>query len=496
MRRMAPVLEAALALGGIFAVLAMGGSWALVLLLGLAAGAATFLVRRRSVSARQTSDAQPAPSASRLMRAISRRTHGHRPVRTARQQQRHDLWVVAKSLLAIVLLWNAISFVRYVGHDNGDTVSERMATWGRNNHLGSVIDVLEAHMYSTPPSKAPAGKLALAGAVTLPATASTVAPSPGPANPTPAAPGTRSGPAGVHAPTNPVTTPPSPPPVPPAPLTTFFAPPLAGEGQWSAIARAGGQDAMWATSIRPLPAFGGVVASMVVIDQTHLRAGLFNGAEEPGGTWKRANRVPADLQPALVAAMNGGFRFEHIKGGYKTEGVVVKPLRDGDATLAVGRDGRLAMGQLGRDLSDDGSWISLRQNLVLIVDGGTSQIDKGISEGVWWGADYGNKVYVPRSAVCQLADGRLAYLLVGKVDASQLADSLINVGCVKAMQLDINGTWPVFFTFGAAADGTLTGHFLDQRMGGDPGRYLHGSTKEFFAFFDSTLVPASSVLDD
>ncbi|MCU1367812.1 MAG: hypothetical protein JWN39_3451, partial [Ilumatobacteraceae bacterium] len=124
-----------------------------------------------------------------------------------------------------------------------------------------------------------------------------------------------------------------------------------------------------------------------------------------------------------------------------------------------------------------------------------SQVQHGIADGVWWGADYGNRVYVPRSAVCELADGRIAYALVGNVDATQLAESLINLGCVKAMQMDINGTWPVFFTFGPGANGTITSHFLDQRMGGNPDRYLTGSTKEFFAFFDATLVPAGSVLD-
>lgn len=193
--------------------------------------------------------------------------------------------------------------------------------------------------------------------------------------------------------------------------------------------------------------------------------------------------------------MNGGFRFEHIKGGYMTEGVTVKPLKQGDATLAVGKDGRITLGSLGREIKDDGSWISLRQNLILIVDNGKSQVSKGISEGVWWGADYGNKVYVPRSAACVMPDNRLAYVLVGKVDATQLATALINLGCVKAMQLDINGHWPVFFTFAADAGGNVTGQFVDQRMGGDRNRYLTGSTKEFFAFFDATRVPATSVLD-
>jgi len=115
--------------------------------------------------------------------------------------------------------------------------------------------------------------------------------------------------------------------------------------------------------------------------------------------------------------------------------------------------------------------------------------------GVWWGADFGNKVYVNRSGVCEIADGRLAYVLIGKVDAEQFAQSMINIGCVKAMQLDINGTWPNFDFFTHGANGSITPHLVDDRMGTNVTRYLKGSRKEFIAFFDSEKLPASSVLD-
>ena len=479
MRRLIPAADLVFALTGVLAVKAMGGSWVLVFALIVLAGASSPVARRRT---------------ELVGRWRGRRTRFANQVRTVRQQQFHDLWRLTKIIAAVVLVWNLVSFASYVGHDNGDTFSERVATWGRDNHFGGVIDLLEAHLYSTPPSKAPARQLALSTpGVRRPTSAPSPAAAPSSAA---AAAAAVPAPASPASPASSGTVPNANPPiVAPVPLTPLFAPALPGEGQWAPIARAGGQDAMWATSIRPLASAGGVVASMVVIDQTHLRAGLFNGGEQPGGTWKRGNRVPTSLQPALLAAMNGGFRFEHIKGGYKTEGVTVKPLRSGDATLAIGTDGRIAVGQLGRDLFDDGSWISLRQNLVLIVDRGQSQVQRGIDQGVWWGADYGNKVYVPRSAVCELADGRIAYTLVGNVDATQLAESLIGLGCVKAIQMDINGTWPVFFTFTTATDGTVTSHFLDRRMGGNPSRYLTGSTKEFFGFFDAGLVPAGSVLD-
>lgn len=384
-------------------------------------------------------------------------------------------WSIAKGVVLGVGVWNVVSFASYVARDNGDTAAQRMTAWARDHGLGEVIDYLETQVYDEPPSKEPARDLSLAPSVSAVSTTTSSVPT-------------------VTVPAS-TTTEPEPVPQAPAALRTYFDPPLGGEGQWQAIASAGGHAALWATSVRPYPEAGGVVASMVVIDQTYLRAGMFNGSEEPGGEWARDDHVPPELYASLVAAMNGGFRFEHVKGGYVTEGTVVKPLRQGDATLAVGRDGVLVLGELGRDIFDDGSWASLRQNLVLLLDDGESQVARGVADGVWWGADYGSNVYVNRSAVCELADGRLAYLMVGPVDIDQLAASLQNVGCETAMQLDINGTWPNFFTFEHLPDGGVKPHFLDRRMGTNTYRYIKSSTKEFFAFFDATIVPSPSVLD-
>jgi len=405
-------------------------------------------------------------------------------------QRRHrQVWRAARRLVVAGALWNVVSFASYVVPDNGDTSSQRMATWARNHGLGPVIDRLETWVYATPPSKEPAKDLALAPIVTL-ATTTTVAP---------VAPPTTANSAGTTLPTSatepPTTLAPVLAPQPPLALTPPISPALPGEGQWLPVAQAAGHDTMWATSIRPLGDVGGVVASMVVIDQTDLRTGLFNGSEEPAGSWVRGSRVPDELQPAVLAAMNGGFRLEHIDGGYMTEGRVVKPLRNGDATVAIDRLGTLSIGALGADIVDDGSWASLRQNLILIVDAGVSQVQRGIEEGVWWGADFGREVYVPRSAICELADGRVAYLMVADVNAEQLAQALINVGCVQAIQMDINGGWPQFSVYGRNLDGTLNPQFVDRRMSGNRYRYLNGSTKEFFAFFDTTLVPSPSALD-
>ncbi|CAB4364407.1 unannotated protein [freshwater metagenome] len=378
---------------------------------------------------------------------------------------RRMMWTAVYSILALTLLWTTISIVSYARDSDGEPVSQVIGEWGRNHRLGTVVDQMEAIAYSNSPAKSPAKQLTLDPTLTS-ATGDTAAPT------------TTN--AAIPA---------------PAPIVPVLSPALPGEGQWAPIAKAGGYDAVWATSMRPLAEFGGVVASMAVIDQTYLRVGLFNGSEVPGGSWTRGKRIPTELYPALVAAFNGGFRFDHIKGGYVTEGRTVRALRSADATIAIGKDGKVVFGALGRDIAKDGPWVSLRQNLILIVDNSESQVRAGVTLGVWWGADYGRQVYVPRSALCQLADGRLAYAYVSEVDAEQLAQSLIHMGCTKAMQLDINGDWPALFTFDHPLDGSVLPHLLDDRMHTPLHRYLNGSKKEFFALFDSTLVPNPSVLD-
>jgi len=384
-----------------------------------------------------------------------------------------------------VVAW---SFGSYVFVDNGDTVAGRAVTWARNHHLGRVVDAGERWRYSSPPSRRAAGELAVNPA--RPADGA----SPPSQPPTSRPAGSRNGPTTGTAPViqpdgtgMPVTGPPS-------ALPTVVAPALPGEGTWQAFASVAGQPAVWATSIRPNAAYPSVVASMAEIDLTHLRFALFNGADVPGGAgWQRGDRVPPALQPGLVAAFNGGFRFDNEPGGYLTEGRLVRPLLAGQATLAIDRAGRLFIGEFGRDLTNDGTWVSLRQNLPLIVDAGVSQVL--LKQGTDWGKNYHNVIFVTRSALCLRSDGRYAYVTVGPVDAPLLGDALVALGCKRAIELDINGTWPTFFSFHPAPGGHITAEFLDKRMGGSRTRYLTGSSKEFFAAFDPATVPPGSVLD-
>lgn len=276
----------------------------------------------------------------------------------------------------------------------------------------------------------------------------------------------------------------------PLDITPVVTPGIKGEGEWTAVARVRTKPIVYASSIRPLWCFGSVVATMATYDPNKVRVGLFNGTEVPGGKgWRNGSKIRGSALRSLIASFNGGFRFEHSPGGYVTEGRTVQRMKKGYATFAIRQDGFSTVGIWGRDITDDGTWASLRQNLPPLVEDGKSSYAK--YDKVDWGQDFGNKVYNYRSAVCVRADGLMMFVAVGKVNIGMLADTLVFLGCRTGMELDINGTWPFFATYSNFGKVSRIGRTIDTRMG-DPQRHLNGATKDFFALFDpETLAPGA-----
>jgi len=198
-------------------------------------------------------------------------------------------------LIGLFAALTLISLASYVLRHRDESLQTNTAAWARNHHLNFVVDTLESWLHSGPPSSKPAESLSLTTEPSLPTDS---------ASPT----------------DTPSTTSPNTKKETPANIAPVISPALKGEGTWRVLASVGGNSVMWSTSIRPLASLGSVVASAVVIDQTRLTAGLFKGTEIPGdGPWNNYKRVMPAARPALVAAFNGGFRFNHIKSGYLSE---------------------------------------------------------------------------------------------------------------------------------------------------------------------------------
>jgi hypothetical protein len=350
------------------------------------------------------------------------------------------------SVFAVFVLWFVVSVGSALRADTGESASGKLAAWARNHRLGTLVDWAESMRYSEPPSTAPAADLALVPEAAEPTTPATTIPR-----------------------------------YTPEPLNPVLSPALEAEGEWRVVREVKGAPAVWVTGLRPSKKFGSVRATFALIDQASLRAVLFNGTEVPGGSnWENGAKVPNELSESLVFAFNGGFRREHARGGYFTEGREVWPLVRERATLAIDSDGRVHIGTWGRDIDPAGfegtPWVSARQNLTLIVKGG--EVAKDVSS-IQWGASAKGELFILRSAVCVRTDGKLLYSIIGAADAKILARALINAGCETAMQLDVNASYPRAYHFNAG-----TPSRLDARMAGRDDLYLTKSHREFVAFFD------------
>jgi hypothetical protein len=98
-----------------------------------------------------------------------------------------------------------------------------------------------------------------------------------------------------------------------------------------------------------------------------------------------------------------------------------------------------------------------------------------------WGSTLGNAVQVWRSALGVDRHGNLLYAAANYQSAHSLAQLMIHVGAVRAMELDINAEWPTFISYG-------------RRGGRDPvklvpnaqqpaSRYLRPDDRDFFAVY-------------
>jgi hypothetical protein len=207
--------------------------------------------------------------------------------------------------------------------------------------------------------------------------------------------------------------------------------------------------------MRPDAVHTSVVVGIAWMDTKLLSATLYSGSTIPGGgPWQYTAPVSPQAATTLVAAFNSGFRMSDAEGGYYTQGQTVYPLRQGDASFVVYKDGTATVGQWGRDVSMGPNVVSVRQNLHLLVDGGQPVAGLNSNDTSKWGYTLGSKDYVWRSGLGVTANGALVYVAGPYLNITDLANVLVRAGAVRAMELDINTDWVNFATY---APGSPTG---------------------------------------
>ncbi len=258
-----------------------------------------------------------------------------------------------------------------------------------------------------------------------------------------------------------------------AAVGSVLLPPEAAGIVW----RAEGSDVLGRPATYVAQADAGSIG-LLWIDPSSVSFRLVPGLKVPeGGPALPADNRPSTWLPRMVAAFNGGFMLKDKVGGYFYAHHTVSPLVAGLGALEITTDGRLTVGQWGRDLRLTPRTVVVRENLPLLVDDGRSQVAAtdtvrtwGIANGGLWTAN--------RSALGELADGSLVYAYGHDVRPAAMAQALVRVGAQRAMVLDMNKSWPGGFVYRHTPQG-LVGQRIQPMETHAPSVYQRRYTKDF-----------------
>jgi len=346
-----------------------------------------------------------------------------------------------------------ISVVAALRAPGTDSVAARLAEWARDHGFDGLVTWLEKQQYRyhpPPTGGVPSGGIPrVAG---MPATGLDAL-----------------GPAGL--------------PPPPALHPPAGLPPLPGEGEWDTVATVHGRPAVRVAHVRPDREHTSFLVGVMWIDPTLVRGQLHPGFQDPGSASLAATSLTAAEQRTVVAVFNGGFRLSASHGGYYSEGHTVRPLIDGAASLVLRTDGTATVGAWNREVRMDPDVVSVRQNLVPLVDGG--QVNPTCQSGgaVQWGSTVGQAAFVHRSGFGVTASGAEVYVGGPALSVCDLGLILQASGVVRGMELDINPNWVSGAYFHSAPDSPPRGFPLFPGEHVAPEHYLSPSSRDWYAFY-------------
>jgi len=265
----------------------------------------------------------------------------------------------------------------------------------------------------------------------------------------------------------------------PNPVQPILRPAQPGEGRWAVRDTwHAGEPLVATTFLRTSPS---ATAYVSWIRSRATQLGLYLGYKGPGST--NLNRgpelVPYSGRGRLLATFNSGFYESDSTEGFYTHGTLYFPMVNNHATLVAYGDGRYDVINWTAGRRPPPGVVIARQNLHMLVNNGAPA--SGVNVGSNWGITLHGVPNVWRTGVGVDKRGDLIYVAASSQTAASLAQIFIHLGCVRAMQLDINPEWPIFVTYGSPGAGNPT---LDVPNPNQVrSRFLYTSTKDFFAVY-------------
>jgi hypothetical protein len=242
---------------------------------------------------------------------------------------------------------------------------------------------------------------------------------------------------------------------------------------WTPVASIGARPAVW-IALR-----SGV--TLLRFNQQLVHLALHAGSGEPGGQgWTYGDRIGASEVHRVLAAFNGGFKFNYGSVGFLADGRAAVALTAGLGSIVTYSNGTTDIGAWGEGVPAGGlRAASVLQNLHLLVDRGVvSPTVYNCIEGCW-GGTLGGGPYVARSALGITGEGELVWAAGESLSPAMIAQALIEVGVVRAVELDINPEWVAGYLYvnhGAGPSGVP----VVPGQQGIPGRFLTPYSRDFF----------------
>ncbi len=239
--------------------------------------------------------------------------------------------------------------------------------------------------------------------------------------------------------------------------------------------------AIYVNSWRPWSSQSSIVATAAWFRTGSTLLALYPGYKVPlpSALPRGPEMVPPTARGSLLATFNGGFYEVDAAGGFYTNGTLYAPLRPGLATVVRRTNGRVDVVAWTGGARPPAGVLLARQNLPLLVAAGRPT--PASADNAAWGLTLYGVPAVWRSALGVDAAGNLVYAAAPDLTSSMLAALMVQLHCVRAMELDINPEWPVLITYGGP--GAAAPLMQTPNPNQIPTRYLSVSTKDFFAVY-------------
>jgi Phosphodiester glycosidase len=235
------------------------------------------------------------------------------------------------------------------------------------------------------------------------------------------------------------------------------------------------------TTFRPDAADPSIVAYATWIRTPSTQLALYPGYEGPGPTTldRGPEMVPVTARQTLLATFNSGFYEKDAPAGFYVNNTLYFPMINGLATVVEHTDGSVDIVDWEGGPSPGPNVVMARQNLSLLVANQAATPETAV--GGDWGITLGGVPAVWRTGLGIDDRGNLLYVAAPNQTAATLAQILVKLGAVRAMQLDINPEWPIFVTYGGP--GAVGPALFVPNPNQIPNRFLYSSTKDFFAVY-------------